>query len=95
VAKSQLKVSSGAKPATPPTPLRFVAPQNQLQLAECIAEKAAWWVAMCYAGSASKSLLKVRLRCKAGHALPCKDRQPPQNQLHLALASQKKLHGGL
>jgi len=46
-------------------------------------------------GVASKSLLKVRLRCKPGHALPCEDRQPPQNQLQLANASQKKLRGGL
>jgi len=38
--------------------------------------------AMCYAGLVPKSLLKVRVGCKAGHALPCEDRQPPQNQLH-------------
>jgi len=32
------------------------------------AEKAAWCVAMCYAGLAPESLLKVMLRCKACHA---------------------------
>jgi len=37
-------------------------------LQNAVAEKAAWWAARCYAGLVAKSLLKVRLRCKAGHA---------------------------
>jgi len=41
-------------------------------------------------GVASKSLLKVRLRCKACHALPCEDRQPPQNQLQFAECTCRK-----
>jgi len=52
-----------------------------LQIA--LVEKAAWCVAM-------RPLLKVRLRCKACHALPCEDRQPPQNQLQLAECSRRK-----
>ncbi len=43
------------------------APQNQLQFAECSCRKRCMWVAMCYAGLVAKSLLKVRLRCKACH----------------------------
>jgi len=67
-------------------------------LQNALAEKAAWWAAM-------RPLLKIRLRCKAGHAeeraafhsaprpttpLP----QPPQNQLHCANCTCRK-SGGL
>jgi len=37
-------------------------------LQNALAEKGAWWVAMCYVGLVAKSQLKVRLRCKACHA---------------------------
>jgi len=57
--------------STPTTP-HPQPPQNQLHPAECTCRKScqkfAWWAAGCYAGFASKSLLKVRLRCKARHA---------------------------
>jgi len=36
----------GAKPATPPTPLPQP-PQINCTLQNALAEKAAWWVAMC------------------------------------------------
>ncbi len=69
-------------------------PQNQLQLAECSRLKICTVGCEVRSGVASKSLLKVRLRCKACHALrgqaasaksiaPCR--------MHL----QKKLHGVL
>jgi len=62
-------------------------PQNQ---ANCNAQKFAWWAAMCYKGLATKSLQKVRLRCKAGHASNTAS-APPQNQLHLAECSRLKI----
>jgi len=44
-------------------------PQNQLQLAECTCRKSGMVGCEVLQGVAPKSLLKVRLRCKAGHAL--------------------------
>jgi hypothetical protein len=51
--------------SAPPTPH----PQHRKIKQIAVAEKFAWCVARCYAGLAPKSLLKVRLRCKACHAL--------------------------
>ena len=44
------------------------APQNQLQLANCTCRKSCMVCCDVPCGVASKSLLKIRLRCKAGHA---------------------------
>ena len=88
------------------------APRPQLRLPQlrkincalqnALVEKGAWWAAMCYAGLPPKSLLKVRLRCKAGHAkehaafysaprLQLRSASAsPQNQLHLAECTCRK-----
>jgi len=46
---SQLKVRLRRKACHAPQ-TASAAPQNQLHLANALAEKAAWWVAMCHAG---------------------------------------------
>jgi len=66
------------------------APQNQLQLAECSCRKSCMVGCEVPTGLATKSLLNVRLRCKASHASNSAS-AAPQNQLHLP----KNLHGGL
>jgi len=48
-------------------------------LQNALAEKAAWWAAGWYAGLVAKSLLKVRLMCKASHASSSAS-AAPQNQ---------------
>jgi len=84
--------------SAPPTPH----PQHRkinCTLQNALVEKAAWWAAMRYKGLASKSLLKVRPRCKACHAeeraafrssptirSTTPPSAPPQNQLQLANA---------
>jgi len=53
---------------------------------------------MCYAGLAPKSLLKVRLRCKACHAeerAAFRFRSTAKSIAPRKLHLQKKLHGGL
>jgi len=98
-----LKVCAGhsaPRSATPHPQLRKI----NCTLQNALAEKAAWWAAEWYAGLAPESLLKVRLRRKAGHA---KERAAfrfspaiysashsasatPQNQLHLAECTCRK-----
>ena len=70
-------------------------PQNQLHPANCTCRRKSC-VVCCdvLRGVASKSPLKIMLRCKARHATNSAP-AAPQNQLHLANASQKNCGGGL
>ena len=104
------KLGLDAKPATPKNvrhplhalQLRYSAPQNQLHLANCTCRKSCMVGCEVVSGVASKSLLKVRVRCKAGHAeeraafrstIPL----PPLRKINCIsqIASPKNLHGGL
>jgi len=82
-------------PAQPFAPQhRFRTSAKSIAPCTCIAEKAAekfaWWDAMCYAGLAPKSLLKVRLSAKP--ATPKNVRHSaPRLQLRIRIRSAKSI----